>query len=430
MAGVLNNTQVYQNFQSLSYHEMALVSKDMITQFYGKPPTFSYWNGCSTGGRQGYVAAQVFPADFNGILAAAPAINFDRFSAAGLWTTVAQAVNNNGEALPQCVFQAMRQAHVDVCDVTADDAAQDGVIQNPYACTFDATSMVGRQLAGGCVGSNNNSSATTITAQHVAAYQAILQGPRSTTNGTQLWYGWMPGANVTLGGGQQQSPAASWAGNALVQQLGLANATISAAAFEQVFARSIGVFNNNLSATNANLAPFRAAGGKLLTWHGLYDNQIFPEGTFDYHQRVQNALGGSVDDFYRVFEAPGVGHCGNGVGPVPLNPINALVAWVEQGVAPDTLPALRMNGTQAIRRNVCRFGFSARFMGGVGANVNDAAGWTCAPAQQNFTFVDVPGAPGASNSSGPVTVSGATQTGFGGLGLVAAMVVGVSLVML
>lgn len=285
MAGVINNTQIYQNFQSLSYHEMALVSKDMIQQFYDRAPTFSYWNGCSTGGRQGYVAAEVFPDDFDGILAAAPAINFNRFSAAGLWTTVAQAIN--GGFMPQCIFEAMRQAHVDACDTTSDDNARDGVIENPYACNFNAASMVNRQVPG-C-------SANTVTQQHVAAYQAILQGPRSA-NGTQLWYGWMPGANVTLGS------AASWTGNLIVQQAGLANSTINAANFEQVFARSVSFFNNNLSATNADLRPFKNSGGKLLTWHGLYDNMIFPEGTFDYHQRVINTLGGAqnVDDFYRV----------------------------------------------------------------------------------------------------------------------------------
>lgn len=252
MLGVIQNQQLYQNFQSLSVHEMALVGKDVVRQFYGRAANFSYWNGCSTGGRQGYVEAEVFPTDFNGILAAAPAINFDRFSAATLWPVVAQA--SMGGFLDQCTFQVMRNAHVAACDVTTDDGVRDGIIQNPFACNFNLMSMVGVQ-ATGCA-------ATAITAQQVSAYTAILAGPRAV-NGTQLWYGWLPGANVTLGS------TASWTGNFLVQQANLTNASINAANFEQIFSRSIQFFNNNLSATNANLAPFKNAGGKLLTWHGL-----------------------------------------------------------------------------------------------------------------------------------------------------------------
>lgn len=136
---------------------------------------------------------------------------------------------------------------------------------------------------------------------------------------------------------------------------------------------------------------------------------IFPSGTLDYHQRVVNTLGGAanVDSFYRVFEAPGVGHCGGGVGPVPLNPINSLVDWVERGIAPDTLPALRVNGTQLTRRNVCRVGFTPRYAGG---DANVAQSWTCqpTPAQQNFTVLGggVGGAPGG--ATGPVQVGGAS----------------------
>ncbi|KAJ4387812.1 hypothetical protein N0V93_008415 [Gnomoniopsis smithogilvyi] len=370
MTGVIGNQQLYQNFQSLSVHEMALVGKDIVRQFYGRAASFSYWNGCSTGGRQGYVEAEVFPTDFNGILAAAPAINFNRFSAASLWPTVAQA--SMGGFMDQCTFQVMRNAHIAACDVTADDSVRDGIIQNPFTCNFNVMSMVGAQATGCASG--------TITAQQASAYASILAGPRAV-NGTQLWYGWLPGTNFTLGS------AASWTGNFIVQQAGLSNGTINAANFEQVFDRSVQFFNNNLSATNANLTPFKNAGGKLLTWHGLYDNMIFPSGTLDYHQRVINTLGGAnnVDSFYRVFEAPGVGHCGNGVGPVPLNPINSLVDWVERGIAPETLPAMKVNGSQIIRRNVCRVGFSPRFMGG---DANVAQSWTCQSAQQNFTVLD------------------------------------------
>lgn len=310
-----------------------------------------------------------------------------------------------GGFIPQCTFEAMRQAHIAACDVSAGDTVRDGIISNPFACNFSAArSMVGTPVA--------NCAAGAITTQQASAYDAILAGPRAV-NGTQLWYGWLPGANFTLGS------AASWMSNFAVQLANLSSAPVTAANFERVFARSIDFFNNNLSATSTNLSPFRAAGGKLLTWHGLYDNAIFPEGTMDYHQRVVNALGGAqnVDSFYRVFLAPGVGHCGNGVGPVPLNPINALVDWVERGRAPDTLPAVRVDGGRTVSRNVCRVGFSPQFSGG---DANNAASWTCQPAQQNLPILDSVTQDDVSVVSSDVVNGAATLVGSAWLAVLAA----------
>ncbi len=90
-----------------------------------------------------------------------------------------------------------------------------------------------------------------------------------------------------------------------------------------------------------NLSAFEAADGKMITWHGLADQLIFPQGTIDYYQRVQAATGGArnVASFYRLFLAPGVQHCGGGNGPAPTDPLSALTSWVEQGRAPNALPA-------------------------------------------------------------------------------------------
>ncbi|HXA59483.1 MAG TPA: tannase/feruloyl esterase family alpha/beta hydrolase, partial [Streptosporangiaceae bacterium] len=115
-----------------------------------------------------------------------------------------------------------------------------------------------------------------------------------------------------------------------------------------------------------NLTAFRNAGGKMITWHGLADPLIFPQGTVNYVQRVQATMRGArnVDSFYRVFLAPGVGHCAGGNGPVPTDPLGALVKWVQDGQAPATLPAATTDSTGAtITRNLCPYPAISRYDG-------------------------------------------------------------------
>lgn len=361
---------------------------------------------CSTGGRQGYGEAENFPDDFDGILAVAPAVNLDRFGVANLWPLVVAATTPaapgapgtvNGTStnvMPQCVLNAMRSANVAACDNAGVDAdgVVDGIISNPFACTFNATTAVGQVVPCNATQGGTSANGTiTITVQHATAYTRVLEGP-SVTNGTRLWYGYLPGTNFNAP--PANNTQASWANNMFVQQTNLTTAPITVENFAQVFSRAIinPRFGSStaLAAENPDLSRFRASGGKLLTWHGLVDQVIFPEGTLDYHQRVQTALQNNIDDFYRVFLAPGVAHCGGGTGPVPVNPIDSLVAWVERGVAPETLPAVKVNSTgpanepsnngTVARRNLCRVGFSPRFT--PGSPVNDAASWTCQVAQR------------------------------------------------
>ncbi|CAK7210090.1 hypothetical protein SCUCBS95973_000674 [Sporothrix curviconia] len=413
-------TQLLTNFGSLSVHEMAVVGKALVQQLYDQPATKSYFTGCSTGGRQGMMEAQQYPSDFDGILAASPAINWDRLLAAMLWPfSVLQQQfppGGTGEVVPQCVLDAFQGGVLSACDAL--DGVTDGVIAQPGLCTFDPTTLVGRGIA--CSNNGNNSaSSITITAAHAAVFSKILAGPASPT-GQQLWYGLLPGAtpdllaSTTQNGTAPFSLAATWLNNFVLgletvnnsNTFSLKNAQTvkvkarstdttalaNVQAFTNVFQQSQQMFDVQLGTDNPDLRAFEAAGGKMLSWHGLADQLVFPNGTFDYVQRTMDLLdAAAVDGFFRVFSAPGVQHCGGGPGAMPTDPLAALVSWVENGTAPDTLPAMRMatmagvnatatgNSTTAsvITRNLCRYPQMMVYSGSGDASL--AASWMCMP---------------------------------------------------
>ena len=380
-AEVLRNRQLLINFASLSVHEMAIVGKAVVNQFYGRPARFSYWNGCSTGGRQGMMEAQTYPEDFDGILAIAPAINWAKFVPAGLW---AYAIMNEANTfVPACVFNALQAATVNACD--AQDGAADGMLSLPGACRFNASTMVGRAIACNnnagppgppgfsAPGIASNVSSVLITAEHARIYQSILDGPVDPQRGQRVWYGLLPGASPTTLATSMPFPlAATWVENVVFPAVNGGGPTTNATSaqdlnalntntFTDIVAQSQDRFDIIIGTDNPNLQGFRARGGKILTWHGLADQLIQPNGTFDYVQRVHDLMGGAreVDTFYRAFAAPGIQHCAGGPGATPVDALAALVQWVEQGRAPDSLPAARAptNSTAlpALTRNLCRY---------------------------------------------------------------------------
>ena len=115
--------------------------------------------------------------------------------------------------------------------------------------------------------------------------------------------------------------------------------TLSYTEFDQLFAQSVSEFSSTIATNNPDLSRFEKDGGKILIWHGLADQLIFPQGTINYYQRVQQAMGGAdqTDTFARLFLAPGAQHCASAAGPAPANPLAAVVNWVEHGKAPASI---------------------------------------------------------------------------------------------
>ncbi|KAI0404818.1 tannase and feruloyl esterase [Xylaria palmicola] len=359
-----NSTQLVENFVHLSFHEMTILGKDLSEKFYGKRPEYSYWFGCSTGGRQGMSEAQRYPEDYDGIWAGAPAINWDRAVIADYWPITVQ--NQGGEPVPLCKLGAIGNASVNACDLL--DGAADGLISNPLECRFNAKSVVG--MAVQCDGNVT----MTITERDATVWNRIRDGFKDE-KGKLLWYGIQPGANYQ----NQAVPPGfhitlQWIADFLLGSPGLDVSDIKQDKLVELFHQSVSEFGDLWGTDDPDLSAYHARGGKIMTVHGWADDLITPLGTLDYWQRVVDLAGGKkkTDQFYRLFMAPGLGHCGDGPGPQLLtDSLAPLVEWVEKGKAPETL-LFSGNGQS---RNVCKFPGKLHYSGS--GNVSDASSWKC-----------------------------------------------------
>jgi tannase/feruloyl esterase len=344
------NWQLIEDFASRSLFQLTKKAKALIAAYYGGPAEYSYWNGCSTGGRQGLMLAQRMPGEYDGILAGAPAVNWDRFHIAHLWPQVVMKQELGGP-IAQCKLAVASQAAVAACDDL--DGVVDGVIDEPRRCDFDATTLIGTSTACGA-----------ITAADARVLNMIWGGPRASDD-SRLWYGLAKGAPLNALAGPspffialqhlnywvKRDPAFDWR-------------TLDYASLEATFHESQALFNDVIGTDDPDLSAFRDAGGKVLMWHGWNDQLIFPEGTVDYYERVLDTFHSTerVQRFARLFMAPGVLHCGGGTGPQVFDTFGALVRWVEAGEAPEEITASRVEGGVTVRtRPLCAYPYVARY---------------------------------------------------------------------
>jgi hypothetical protein len=352
------NWGLIRDFAINGIHQQAVWTKTVTQMYYGRGPQFTYWNGCSTGGRQGHQQAQTFPNDFDGILAGAPAFNWDRFIAAEQW---GQIVMNQelGTQINPAKLAAANNAAIAACDEL--DGIADGVIQDPRACKFDARSLI-------CTGSPGEP-ATCLTAAEADSVNKIWDGPPGPKAGERLWFGLERGTVDTILDAPppagpfsistqylqywvNQNPAFNWQ-------------TITEATFGSQFRTSELKFHDVIGTDDPNLFAFRDHGGKMIIYHGLADFLIFPRGSYNYYNRVTERMGGltEVQKFYRFFPYAGNTHCGGNPGQ-PNAPLingtdlfNALVNWVEHSVAPDSIVAYNAPTLAAatVVRPVCKY---------------------------------------------------------------------------
>jgi hypothetical protein len=354
----------------LGIHEMTVVGKALTAAYYGDGPRYSYFNGCSTGGRQGLSEAQRYPADYDGILAGAPAINWQKLHVAQLWGQM--TMNAAGNFVPQCKFAAATTAAVAACD--AIDGVADGVLEDPLRCRYDPAALIGTATPCG-----------TITAADAEVIRKIWQGPRRQ-NGDFMWYGLTRGTafgglNNTVGTPPVGAPffiTLEWFRYWLSQNPTLDWRTITPQLYELYWDQSLEQWGAVIGTDNPDLSAFRKRGGKIVMWHGFADQLIYPQGTIDYFERVLDLFGESrTKQFLRLFMAPGVAHCGGGAGPQPTGQFEALVRWVEKGDAPKTLEAVRLDaGGNVVRsRPLCQYPLVARYKGH--GSTDDAGNFRC-----------------------------------------------------
>jgi len=345
-------------------HEMTVTSKKIVTAYYGDTPKYSYWNGCSAGGRQGMKEAQRFPEDFDGIIAGAPGLDWT--SRAGQAVRVEKALEKNEAArLLKPQRELLHRAVLDACDAL--DGVTDGLIADPDRCRFDPVVLQ-------CKASPDESC---LSPGQVATARFIYASPPNPktgrpitglTRGSELGWtdsGWTASARAT--GLDQfryvvfQNP--KW--------------QVSDFNFDSDIVRAEAVDAGTINALDTNLKPFLDR-GKLLHYHGWSDPQISPSNSTQYHSRVAEALGGSgkVDASYRLFMAPGMAHCGGGEGPNTFDMVAALEQWVEHGKAPNQIVATHStNGQQDRTRPLCPYPKVAQYKGT--GDTNAAANFVC-----------------------------------------------------
>jgi Tannase and feruloyl esterase len=365
-----------EDFGYEGIQDMTLAAKDVVRAYYGTDPAYSYFNGCSTGGRQGVMEAQRFPDEYDGIASGAPVINFPEMQTGQMWGQVVMLAAGNPVA--PCKFEAALAAAVEACDEVGDGVV-DGVIGDPLACRFDPGTLLGRATPCG-----------PITAADVDVIRKIGEGPRRADGGF-LWYGLAPGApfaglhdTVEVDGRLEGAPFQYdlwWFGLFLAKDRNWDWKSLTPAAFEAFFDQAVRQYNDVLGADDPDLSAFAESGGKLLLWHGASDFGVPFQGTVDYYERVVAELGADrAQEFVRLFLAPGVGHCRGGAGAQPADPLAALVDWVEKGEAPATLDGQRLDpgGSVTATRPICPYPAVARWTGQ--GDPADGAAYRCAEA--------------------------------------------------
>ena len=389
------------DFGYRSVHETSVQAKAIARAFYGREAGRSYFDGCSDGGREALMEAQRYPDDFSGILAGAPANNWSHLFTQFVWNEQAQ-LKTPGSSIPPAKLPAIQRAVLAACDRV--DGISDGLIEDPRACRFDPAVLT-------CTGADGSDC---LTAAQVDTLKKIYAGPKNPRTGEPIFPGQPPGTEAVQGGWAAwitpASPEASI-------QAGFGNSYYGHVVFEDPkwdfrsldFDRHVALGDAKagpvLNSTSPDLRSFRAAGGKLIQYHGWGDAAISALSSIDYYESVRAFLSKYPDarseasrgseEFYRLFMVPGMGHCGGGAGPnrfgnggvsTSADPEHdiflALERWVEQGVAPDRVAGAGTaadDPSKSLTRPLCVYPRVARYQGS--GDPNAAASFACvAPA--------------------------------------------------
>jgi feruloyl esterase len=362
-AFALGHPEKLIDFAWRSEHEMTVAAKAIVKAFYGRAAARAYWNGCSAGGRQALKEAQMFPSDYDGIVAGSPGLDWSARSAQAV--RAAHALAADGARLTPEALQLLHEAALRACD--AADGLADGLIGDPARCRFDPSTLQCRSSNDrGCLTPGQLAGVRVVygTAVNPARTREMPGlAPGSERGWTEL--GWTASARAT---GQDQYRFIVFKDPAW---------TIDRFEPETDTFRVDAGENAALNAVDTDLAPFLARGGKLLQYHGWSDPQISPFSSVAYYQRVLDRFGAAtVAASYRLFMAPGMGHCGGGDGPNQFDALAALERWVEQGAPPDAIEAAHTaNGRVDRTRPLCPYPRVAAYSGT--GSIDAASSFSC-----------------------------------------------------
>lgn len=370
-ASFATNPQKLIDYAYRAVHVSALTAKQLVRAYYGSSASRSYFDGCSTGGRQGLIAAQRFPEDFDGIVVGAPVLDFTGTMAH--YAKIHQAFAASPRLGEKVSLVA--QKVYEKCDPS--DGLQDGLLSDPRLCSFDPAADLPQ-----CSASSGESSSC-LTSVELRSLQAVYGGTGSfpgfpvgaeltapAPNGPRSgWDPWLVSADG-------QPPIQVRFGETFFKYMATPGTEVDWRTFdpERDIDKLRGIATL-LNATDTDLGRFRARGGKILMYYGWADPALNPLMGVSYYERTREAMGPGTTDFFRLFMAPGMFHCGGGVGPNIFDPVTPLLDWVERAAAPDRLLATERRGEQVVRsRPLCPYPQVAKHKSG---SADDAANFVC-----------------------------------------------------
>jgi feruloyl esterase len=357
-ANTFANEDVLIDFAHRAIHETTIAAKATVNGFFGNAPKLSYFNGCSTGGRQAVTAAQRYPDDFDGIVAGAPASHTSTQAFGQIWFY--QALANPVSALPKEKLTLLHDAVLNACDEL--DGVKDGVLENPLACKFDPAVLTCKQ------GGDN---ASCLTHGQVDGVRRIYAGPSNPRTGEHIFAGLERGSEL----GWNPVPvgyAVDYFKYIVFKDPNWDPKTLN---YDSDVERASTGGNLVFDATNADISRFTKRGGKLIMYQGWAEPGIPPGNLVKYLDQIQQKTSGAKEAV-RVFMVPGMGHCGGGNGTSTFDMVAALDAWRDGGKAPEQINASRVRDGNVDRtRPLCAWPAVARYKGT--GSIDDAASFMC-----------------------------------------------------
>jgi len=341
------------DFAYRSTHEMTVKSKEIIKTFYGRDAEYSYFKGCSTGGRQALMEAQRYPDDYDGIIAGSCANRHIH-----MWTSsVAQSVDlyrHPEQNLPEEKAGLVNRTVMDTCDTF-----KEGFLNNPRQCNVDFAKLL-------CAADKDDD--TCLTAPQLKTVETFYGGVKNS-KGELIFSGQALGNPIPPQVGTDRAPGVVFD----IVRIAFNDPDLDWREFDldrdmPLIDKAVGY----VDAVDPDLSRFKGAGGKLLLTHGWSDTGITPETTIWYYENVLETMGTNQGDWMRLFLAPGMGHCGGGPGVNNFDSIGVLEKWVEEGVAPDQIMGVGANG---LTRPLCPYPQYAEYKGT--GNLKNAENWTC-----------------------------------------------------
>jgi feruloyl esterase len=378
------SSQKVLDYAYRAVHLTALTAKKILQTYYPGTLRRSYFDGCSTGGRQGLISAQRFPDDFDGIVVGAPVLNFSG-------TMISYVTNQRALAAAPIASEKLKivaDAVYAKCD--AIDGVADGLIDDPRLCAFKPSTDLPR-----CA--NDAEGPACFTSAQLRALDSIYGGTKR--NGADFFPGQPPGAEIATAGAigttsgwmpwyvapPNGRPIQTNFGDTFFKYLAFGRPSVTYdwltfnadADLERLeWARSV------LDATDPDLSRFQARGGKIVSYFGWADPALNPLMGVAYYESVAQKMGSGTADFYRMFMVPGMFHCGGGVGTSTFDAFTPLVEWVEKGIAPRSISASRLVDNKVVRtRPLCPYPEVAKYKGS--GSIDEAMNFSCEKPQES-----------------------------------------------